>query len=166
MAITVELPRPPHDSPEDFSRADLEFRGVDHAGPSYEGCVYLNNPDADPDTGREPDTGYAGSFYVFGHGGCAGEAGHCDPAQAARGPYDLRPPHPLRPQFKTVVVTEALRRLMGAGDQALAVTVVAIVAESTPPVFGDTGDPLKLEGVRLITREDPIAAGIPQDSIG
>ena len=30
-----------------FSRADIEFHGVDHAGASYEGRVFLDNPTAD-----------------------------------------------------------------------------------------------------------------------
>jgi hypothetical protein len=164
MAITVEIPRPPHDSPEDFSRADLEFRGVDHAGPSYEGRVYLNNPEAGPDTGREESAGYAGSFYVFGHGGCAGEAGHCDQPQEPRSPHDLRLPHQLRPQFKSVVITEALQRLMADAGEKLTLTVVPVVVESTLAPFGDWGDPLKFEGVRLITREDPVAAGLERAS--
>jgi tyrosinase len=162
MTATIELPYPPHETPEDFSRADLEFRGVDHAGPSYEGRLYLNNRDANPDSGHDPDAGYAGSFFVFGHGGCAGEAGHCDPAQQNRGPYDLRLPHALRPQFKTVVVTEPLRRLMRAADaEIFTLTIVAIVDESAPAPFEDYGDPLKLEGVRLRTREDAVASGLP-----
>ena len=35
MAVTIELDRPPL-LPDAFTRADLEFRGVDHSGPSFE----------------------------------------------------------------------------------------------------------------------------------
>jgi tyrosinase len=93
------------------SRADLVLFGVDHSGDSYEGRVFLNNPDADVDTPRDPAHGYAGSFTVFGHGGCYGEEGHCDPGQRTTDAFDRRPPHPLTPFTKTVVVSEALRRV-------------------------------------------------------
>src|SRR5437016_3656407 len=49
-------------------RAEIVFTGVDQAGPSFEGRVFLNNPDADVTTARTPETGYAGSFHVYGYG--------------------------------------------------------------------------------------------------
>src|SRR5690349_17602205 len=64
--------------PSEYERADLEFIGVDHAGASYEARVYLNNPNANSATEPTDANGYAGSFYVFGHGGCYGDVGHCD----------------------------------------------------------------------------------------
>ena len=42
----------------DFTRSDIEFLGVDHSGSSYEGRVYVNNPDADETTERTPEAGY------------------------------------------------------------------------------------------------------------
>jgi hypothetical protein len=161
MAITLELPRPPHDTAEDFSRADLEFRGVDHSGPSFEARVYLNNPAADPSTGRDTEHGYAGSFYVFGHGGCFGELGHCDIPTGPRGPYDYRSPHQLTPQFKTVVATAAIRRLMTTTkEETFTVTVVPILYDNPVSKVNDITDPLKFESVSLITKEDPAAAGL------
>jgi hypothetical protein len=162
MAVTLELPRPPHTAPDEFSRADLEFRGVDHSGPTFEARVYLDNPAADASVGRDQGKGYAGSFYVFGHGGCFGELGHCALPEGPRGPYDYRLPHQLTPQFKTVVVTDALRRLMRTGEEeTFTVTVVPIVYENPVSKVSDVTDPLKFESVSLITREDPAAAGIP-----
>jgi tyrosinase len=111
MTITLTVSRPSHEAADEFSRADLEFRGVDHSGPSFEVRVYLDNPAADAETGRELASGYAGSFHVFGHGGCFGELGHCDIPQGPRSPYDLRFRHQLTPQFKTVIVTDALRTI-------------------------------------------------------
>ncbi len=107
----------------DFQRADLVFYGVDHSGPSYEARVYLNNPDADLRTPRDAASHYAGSFTVFGHAGCAGDAGHCEVPTGPRDPFDRRPPHPLTPQTKTVIVTDALRLL---DDEQLQVTVVPV----------------------------------------
>ena len=70
--------------PAEYVRADLEFIGVEHAGASYEARVYVNNPTADVNTEPTEGNGYAGSFYVFGHGGCFGDAGHCDVWRALR----------------------------------------------------------------------------------
>ena len=78
-----------------FSRADLIFEGVDHSTESFEARIYFNNPDATVDSGKSPETGYAGSFYVFGHHGCGGDVGHCD--FKPRSEYDPRGPHHMRP---------------------------------------------------------------------
>lgn len=107
----------------DFQRADLVFYGVDHSGPSYEARVYLNNPKAGVGTPRDAKSHYAGSFTVFGHRGCAGNAGHCEVPPGPRDAFDRRAPHPLTPQTKTVIVTDALRLLH---DDKLKVTVVPV----------------------------------------
>jgi tyrosinase len=160
MPMTLELSRPPHD-PDEFSRADLQFRGVDHSGPSYEALVFLDNPRADASTPLADDEGFAGSFHVFGHGGCFGELGHCDVREAPRAIYDRRLAHPLTPQFKTLIVTDALRHLMRTSrKKTFAVTVVAVVPEN-PVSRAPGGDPLKFESLSLIVDQDPAAAGIP-----
>ena len=43
MAVTLRLERP-SPGPDTFTRADLEFRGVDHSGPSYEARIFLDEP--------------------------------------------------------------------------------------------------------------------------
>jgi hypothetical protein len=160
MAVTVELERPPV-SADEFSRADLEFRGIDHSGPSYEARVFLNNRRADASTPRDEGAGYAGSFVIFGHGGCFGELGHCDVRSAPASVYDLRPPHPLNPQFRTVVITEALRRVLRSSRaKTLTVTVVAAAPENATSRL-KVDDPLKFESVSLMTYQDASAAGIP-----
>ena len=159
MPVTLELERP--DPGDEFSRADLEFRGVDHSGPSFEARLFLDNPNADAKTARDESEGYAGSFHVFGHGGCFGELGHCDVRDEPRGVYDRRPPHPLTPQFKTVIVTDSLRRVMQTAKRkkTFSVTIVPVASES-PGSKAAVGDPLKFESVSLITFQDPSAAGI------
>lgn len=112
----------------EFSRADLVFHGVDHSKDSYEGRLYVNEPDADAATGREVPT-YVGSFHVFGHGGCFGDSGHCNVPGAPRAAFDLRPAHQLTPQTKAVIITDPLKALLQA-DSSLAsirVTIVAVV---------------------------------------
>src|ERR1700744_1126761 len=127
-----------------FGPADLVFYGVDHSGPSFEARVYLNLPDADIATGHD-DPGYAGSFTVFGHAGCAGDEGHCEVPAGPRDPFDRRPPHGLTPQTRTVIVTDAVRRASG---RELVVTVVAVRPGADGPAAGDL---LEFDSFRLLT---------------
>jgi hypothetical protein len=135
----IELP--PADRP--FERADLIFYGLDHSGASFEGQVFL-----DPrGVGRDADSGhraYVGRFFIFGHGGCFGDLGHCD-IPAERDPFDLRPPHQLEPAVRILTVTEALRRLLEREAEAAKVTVIARTPGKVP------GDVLAFETVRLAT---------------
>lgn len=131
------------------SRADIEFHNVDHAGPSYEGRVYLNNPDADESTGHD-DPSYAGSYHIFGHGGCLGDQGHCEVTPRRR--YDPRASHPLTPAKKVVIATEAIKHAIEQGDE-VTVTVVPII-EPLPYENVDsklTEDPLEIGYVRIVT---------------
>ncbi len=134
----------------DFARADLEFSGVDHSGSSFEALVFLNNPDADETTPRKEGSGYAGSFFIFGHGGCFGDVGHCDVPEEPRGPFDRRSPHPLTPQKRTVVVTEALKRLRDTAGGNLTITVVPVASDSLVDAEGNL---LSFEHLALITYE-------------
>lgn len=130
----------------EFSRADVEFHGLDHSGATYEGRVFLNKPDAVEQTSLT-DPAYAGSFHVFGHGGCLGDIGHCDVKPRLQ--YDPRPAHPLTPACKIVVATDAVRRAIQAGG-TIAVTVVPLILSTTPQV-GRPDDLLKYEHVRIVT---------------
>jgi hypothetical protein len=107
VSSPVELPEPE----VAFSRADLVFYGIDHSGSSFEAQILFGN---------EP----AGVFFIFGHGGCFGDVGHCDIPEHID-PFDLRPPHQLLPATRIVTVTEHIRRLVQAGERAVPVTVVA-----------------------------------------
>jgi len=108
VSSPVELPDPE----VKFVRADLVFYGLDHSGSSYEAQISLGDE-------------AAGAFWIFGHGGCFGDVGHCDvPQQVDR--FDLRPPHQLLPATRVVTVTEPVQRLVAAGVRAVPVTVVAV----------------------------------------
>jgi hypothetical protein len=135
----IELP--PADRP--FARADLIFYGLDHSGASFEGQVFL-----DPrGVGRGADAehrAYVGAFFIFGHGGCFGDVGHCD-IPAERDPFDLRPPHQLEPAVRILTVTDALRRLHEREVEAARVTVIARTAGRA------ANDVLAFETVRLAT---------------
>jgi tyrosinase len=106
-----------------FKRADLVFEGVDHAQGSYEVRVFLNNKNADEQTARSPETGYAGRFVVFGHGRCFGEQDHCEPALAVAPAQAIDPSgghqHPLTPQTRILTITEPLRRILSSPGKRL-----------------------------------------------
>ena len=117
-----------------FTRADVQLEGLEHSGSSYEGRVYINNPEADPDTPTTPDAGYAGSYYIFGHGGCYGDPGHCD--IPSRSPYDPRTPFGLLPTRKVVTATGLIQRALAAHEH-VTVTVVPVLLATSPNVRED-----------------------------
>ena len=131
-----------------FYRADLEIHGIYHGGPSYEGRIFFNNPGANQDTPRTRENGYAGSFHIFGHGGCLGDPGHCEVNEHSRESYDFRPPHPLTPATKRVTVTEALRSIAGKGSE-VTITVVPVVKATNE--LCDDQNVFKCESMRLVT---------------
>lgn len=132
--------------PRDFYRGDIEFEGVDHAEASFEARVFLNNPKAGPSTPLTLQAGFAGTFNIFGHGGCFGDVGHCD--LKARRAYDPRGAHPLTPARKVVIGTDALKRALEKGPK-VTVTVVPIVLSATEKC--DLQHVLKFSKVSIVT---------------
>ena len=132
--------------PADYVRADLEFIGVDHSGASYEARVYVNNPNADANTQPTPTNGYAGSYYIFGHGGCFGDVGHCDIHH--RDEFDPRPSSPLEPIKKVVVATDAIKAA-AAGTKEINVTVVPVILSWTEKT--ELTDVCKYDHINLVT---------------
>jgi hypothetical protein len=135
---------PPNVTSGSFRRADLVFYGVEHRLSSYVANVFLDVPGATPDTSADREDGYAGFFAIFGHGGCVGDEGHCDPPGASD-PFDTRAPHGLRPQTKIVEITDALKR---HGSGPLVATVVAVVSSADGPRKRDL---LRFSQLRLLT---------------
>ena len=130
-----------------FERADLEFYDVEHAGASFEGRVFLNNENADEATPKTKEYGYADSFYIFSHGGCFGDAGHCE-IRKSRRKYDTRPIHPLTPTFTTVTITNMLKEIAKVTDE-IKVTVVPVALGGTD--MCDFKNILKFKKLSLIT---------------
>jgi tyrosinase len=145
LFISEPVPNPAAEGEPAFARADLVFYGVDHSGPSFEARIFLNQPGADLSTPRDPDAGFAGSFTVFGHAGCAGDVGHCDVPTGPADPFDLRPPHAMKRQTRTVIITEALRRI---SDPELTVTVVPVRPGA---LSAELVDALEFDQFRLLT---------------
>jgi hypothetical protein len=129
---------------QDYYRADIEFEGVDHSGSSYEARVFVDNPEADGDTEPTAENGYVDSYYVFGHGGCYGDQGHCD--VLPRSPYDPRTPHGLLPVKKVVTATDAIKAAQGT----FRVTVVPVLSATTDKVPEDESLP-RFESMSVIT---------------
>jgi hypothetical protein len=130
----------------DAGRADLIFDGLDHSGPSYEARVFLNNEKADAGTAATDENGYAGSFHIFGHGGCYGDdITHCQ-IRGARRPYDPRPGHPLTPARKVLIATNALKLARAKGTE-MTVTIVPVVYDASPRA--DYSEVLKLDSISV-----------------
>jgi hypothetical protein len=124
----LELPEPG----QEFKRADLVFYDVDHSGPTFEARIFVGAKRGLERGAGSDDPAYAGSFFVFGHGRCYGDEGHCD-VPADRDPFDLRLAHHLAPGPKIVTVTGAIERLVAAGKRKAAVDVFVHDAEDKAP---------------------------------
>jgi hypothetical protein len=103
-----------------LGRADIVVSGLDQAGPSFELRLFLNNPRADARTEPAPDTGYAGSVYVYGHGRAPEETG----ARSV--------PHPRIPMTRYVMATEAIRAAVAKGPAAT-ITLVPVPFQTSAP---------------------------------
>lgn len=152
--VFTSKPIPINKNPENnFYRADLEFHGIDHSGMSYEARIFLNNESANYKTEQNDSANYVGSFYVFAHGGCFGDAGHCI-VKPRNDPYDDRLSHPLTPAFKFLTITKHFNRIMQNIDQ-ITVTVVPIVKRDPDMEkesdMSDINNVLKFEKVKLVT---------------
>jgi hypothetical protein len=128
-------------------RVDLEIDGIYHGEASYEGRIFFNNDKATGDTPRSRDEGYAGSFYVFAHGGCLGDPGHCDVNDRDREPYDLRRGHPLKPMKVRVNVTKTLQAIAAAKPEVV-ITIVPVIAAANE--LCDKENVLRFEGMRFV----------------
>lgn len=135
---------------EGYRRADLEFHGVDQAVPSYEARVFLNNPGADAHTAKEEDSGYLGSFFVFGKVECWGEEGHCE--EPERRKFDRRRNPTRWAKFRVTVPEGRLQRLIarGEGDE-MTVNVVAVLPDREDYRQYDPADVVKFRRLSIIT---------------
>ena len=148
----LEIPRRPDG--RDYDHADLELHGIDHSGLSFRGRVFLNNPRATEKTRLDASTGYAGSFHIFGHGGCFGDVGHCDVPTEPQDPFDYRLPHPLTPATRSIEITEALKALRDTSDaDTVTVTIVAIPYDPPPRLGRGAELKLELESISISTYE-------------
>jgi hypothetical protein len=146
--ISPRIPLPASEALEGSPRALIEFHGVELAGPSFEARVFLNNPQADVETPTTPDSGYVGSFHVYGYGvgpsGASLAAPSNQPAASDGGP--------LVPTVRTVDATGALQQAARAGATAQ-FTVVPVFPGGGAATGPDLGDVLKIQHVAIRTPE-------------
>lgn len=133
-----------------FRRADLLFQGLDHSGPSYEVRVFFNRPDATDETPATEQEGCVATFFMFGHGGCAGQPGHCDVPETRRS-GDMRPPHQLVPATRWVTVTDAVRRAVTEGELTVTAVAVARSWRASAARWDPDAELMGLERVSLVT---------------
>lgn len=148
MVIIVSKPFScPHvDFEHSDQRFDLILRGVHHVGCSYEGRVFLNNTKANDKTKRSEKSGYAGSFYIFGHGDCYGAAGHCDPPPP-RLPYDTTPLPDSLPIEVHLNISKALKKAASKSTEyGVTITIVPVVRGVAPGVKSDPKDAGRIDG--------------------
>jgi hypothetical protein len=101
-----------------FDRADVVVEGIEQAGPSFDGHVFLANPGADAGTAHTPDAGYAGAFHVYGQGPAAAVDDEIGGVRA--------------PITKHVIATGAVRAaIRDAGE--LTVTIVPVARGAGEP---------------------------------
>lgn len=130
-------------------RVDIELGGVDQAVASYEGRLFLNNPEATRDTSRDEEHGYLGSFFVFGKVECWGEdEGHCQPASERR--FDRRRPPGRHGKIRVTLADGRFERLVArAGDQAT-ISVVAVRPQDLGAASASAGAPLRFGRLSVI----------------
>lgn len=145
--LSDPLPLSPGVIAGEFDAAQLIFYDVDHSGPSFRALAFLNAPEVGIETPEDRDRGFAGSFVIFGHGGCVGDEGHCDVPSEEKDTFDSRALHPLTPQTKTIDVSAALKRIHADGDH-LQVTVLALVPGAEAAELRDV---LHFSSMRLVT---------------
>jgi hypothetical protein len=139
-----------NDRENDFYQALIEFYGVDTNGPTYEGRVYVNNPNADGKTPLDESSGYVGSYYVFGHDGCWGDEGHCHVLPNRT--YDSRTHSHTDPVYKAVDATKAIKKCVKANTN-IVVTVVPKVRGGQK--MSNTKEVVRCERIRLTCYENP-----------
>jgi tyrosinase len=141
--ISAPVPLTAAQAAGSFRRAELVFYDVDARHASFTARAFLQAP-GDVDLSPDRQDGYAGFFAIFGHGGCAGDEGHCEIPES-RDPFDLGPPHPLTPQVKLIDVTERLRQV---GSNPVLVVVLAVRPSRDGARLSDV---MSFSGVRLLT---------------
>ncbi len=88
--------------------------------------------------------GYAGFFFILGHGGCFGDSGHCD-ALKTPDAFAIGPSPGLAPQTKLVDITDELK---ASSSEAIVVTVLPVSRSAHGPLLIDA---LGFSSFRLLT---------------
>jgi tyrosinase len=130
-----------------FEHARMRLHNARRTEGSYEVRVYFNQPDATEKTPTEGNEHYGGTFYLFGHGSCIGDEGHCE--LVPRRADDQRPLHHYTPTNLTFDVTDAVKALAKSAKKRKDVNVSFVVLDPA----GNPAAPSEFafEGVSLET---------------
>jgi tyrosinase len=135
-------------------KANLELHGVNPTEKSYEVRFFINKPDADANTPLD-DPHFAGQYFLFGHGPCIGEEGHCSSNRPPRHAFDFRRPHHLTPFDTFVDVSQPLENLSARGeglaDESDELEVVMVVLDEDGNQVSP--DVVNLEGLVLTPKK-------------
>lgn len=146
--VSKEIPINVKD-PEKIYKADLEFEDIDHSKQSYEARIFLNHPNANRETPTTDEFGYAGSFYIFGHGGrCYGGPGHCEVRESSN-PYDIRNSHPMTPGYVFVRITEQLKKVAQKNNSVIVTVVPVAQGYDEDDALSDMENLLRFKNLRL-----------------
>jgi hypothetical protein len=137
----------------DFYHIDIEFYGVDVSGPSYQGRVYVNNPDANENTPLDEKNRNVGSYYIFGHYGCFGDEGHCE--LPTRRPYDSRSKIDVKPCYKSIEATKVLKKYIQSGKE-IVLTIVPLISKAGRKTEIDTKDVVHIQRIRINCYENAL----------
>ena len=107
---------------EAWHRADIVIRSLDRSGLSYEGRVFLNNPDANQKTPLSREYGYVGSYHILGYGGLYPE----EELHRERRRNDLRPLQLRLLQYKRIIATDIVRS-MAQNTTDFFITIVPVL---------------------------------------
>ena len=133
-----------------FERSDLIFSGVSHGELSYEVRIFLNNRKVNIETPRSIELGYAGRFVIFGHGGCFGDANHCNYTSMSDMVVAPHVQHPLARKTIHVTITRALKHVLDTNADGLK-TISMVTVKKTPrrKECGPAEDLFRFNGVSL-----------------
>jgi hypothetical protein len=116
------------------THAELVVRGIEHGDTAYEVRIFFNAPEADGDTARTAQAGYAGHISISGHGH------HTGP----------QPDHPRAPIDLTIDVTDAFHHAVETRGRVQWITLI-------PVADGTVTDTLwRYDDFELRTHEEPV----------
>lgn len=121
VASTVTRVKPPKYT---HGMTTLQFHQVKHPKDSYTVYIFVNQPDAGPDTPTENNPNYAGRFTIWGHGECIGGKGHCYVPTNARATGSRHHLCPFDIEHDISRCVEGLKAYAGKLDVSLVVKVV------------------------------------------
>ncbi len=125
------------------NRAEVRLHNARYMATGAMIRVFINQPDADENTGIENNPHFAGQLHTF-NGACVGGPGHCAPPSKHRRAFDIRKRSHKTPGNYRVDATETVRKLAEKGASDFDVTLVVMGLDGKA-----RDNALQMEGVSL-----------------